>query len=74
MVPKHHNNVFTFLLSNSGQSQLYFGTKFILVGACVTLIRLNFADKSRKLTFLPNALGLTSKRAVFLFLKVLEKF
>ena len=59
MVPKHHNNVFTFLLSNSGQSQLYFGTKFILVGACVTKIRLNFVGKSRKLIFLPNALELT---------------
>ena len=42
---------FILLLSNSGQSQLHFGTKFILVGACVAKIRLNFDGKSRKLIF-----------------------
>ena len=31
MVPKHHNKAFILLLSNLGQSQLHFGTKFILV-------------------------------------------
>ena len=39
MVPKHHNKAFILLLSNSGLSQLHFGAKFILVGACVTKIR-----------------------------------
>ena len=47
MVPKHHIKAFIFLVSNSGQSQLHYGTKFILVGACVAKIRLNFAGKSR---------------------------
>ena len=59
MVPKHHNKAFIMLLSNSGQSQLHFGTKFILVWAFVAKIRLNFADERRKLIFLPIALGLT---------------
>ena len=61
-------------LSNSGQSHFHFGTKFFFVGACVAKIRLNFAGKSKKFIFLPNSLGLTSKRAVFLTLKVLGKF
>ena len=42
MVPKHHKKAFILLLSNSGQSQLHFGTKFILAGACVAKIGLNF--------------------------------
>ena len=47
MVPQHHNKAFILLLSNSGQSQLHFGTKCILVGACIAKMRLNFASESR---------------------------
>ena len=52
MVPKHHNKAFIFILSNSRQSQLHFGIKFILVEACVAKIRLNLTGESRKLIFL----------------------
>ena len=74
LVPKYRNKAFIFLVSNFGQSQLHFGTKFILARDCVAKIRLNFAVKSIKLTFLSNALELTCKMDVFLFLKVLGKF
>ena len=51
MVPKHHNNAFILLLTNSGQSQLHFGNKYILVGANAAKLRSNSADESRKLIF-----------------------
>ena len=51
MGPKQYNKAYISFLSSSGQSQLHFGTKFILM-AYTAKIRLNFAGGSRKLTFL----------------------
>ena len=45
MVHQHHNKAFRLHLSNSGQSQLHFGTKLILIGACVA--------KSKKFIYFP---------------------
>ena len=74
MVPQHQNKAFIFLLSNSGQSQLHFSTKFIFLGACVAKIWLNFTGKSRKLIFLQKTLKPPQKGNIFAFIKVPRKF
>ena len=46
MVPKHHNKAFILVLAYSEQSQLHFGNKFNLAGACNAKIRFYFADEN----------------------------
>ena len=49
MVSRHHNKAFIWLLFSSGQSQVHFGNKFNLVGACVAKLWLHFAGGSKKI-------------------------
>ena len=62
MVPKYHQRAFILLLSNSGQSQLHFVSKFILVGTCV-----DFHRRQQKIDIFTKNTESPQKGSIFAF-------